>query len=151
MVKQRVNQTILLSLKVQWLSYQQKTLAQRTQTSTDEIRVIIERLQHSATQAVEKMQLGRDKARSSVEEVSKADDVLNQITESVASISQMTAQIAVATEEQSRVAEDVNQRVVNIRDISSETSNGANEMLESTSQMQGAVKQLQTKTTRFTV
>jgi methyl-accepting chemotaxis protein len=97
------------------------------------------------------MQLGRDKARSSVEEVSKADDVLNQITESVASISQMTAQIAVATEEQSRVAEDVNQRVVNIRDISSETSNGANEMLESTSQMQGAVKQLQTKTTRFTV
>ncbi|MBA6225429.1 Cache 3/Cache 2 fusion domain-containing protein [Colwellia sp. MB02u-18] len=128
-----------------------RTLAQRTQTSTAEIRVIIERLQHSATQAVEKMQLGRDKARSSVEEVSKADDVLNQITESVASISQMTAQIAVATEEQSRVAEDVNQRVVNIRDISSETSNGANEMLESTSQMQGAVKQLHTKTTRFTV
>lgn len=128
-----------------------RTLAQRTQTSTAEIRVIIERLQHSATQAVEKMQLGRDKARSSVEEVSKADDVLNQITESVASISQMTAQIAVATEEQSRVAEDVNQRVVNIRDISSETSNGANEMLESTSQMEGAVKELHTKTTRFTV
>ncbi|MFT6917624.1 MAG: methyl-accepting chemotaxis protein [Cognaticolwellia sp.] len=82
------------------------------------------------------MQLGGDEARSSVEEVSKADDVLNQITESVASISQMTDQIAVATAEQSRVAEDVNQRVVNIRDISSETSNEANEMLESTSQMQ---------------
>jgi methyl-accepting chemotaxis protein len=82
------------------------------------------------------MQLGGDEARSSVEEVSKVDDVLNQITESVASISQMTDQIAVATAEQSRVAEDVNQRVVNIRDISSETSNEANEMLESTSQMQ---------------
>ena len=128
-----------------------RTLAQRTQASTAEIRVIIERLQLSTKKAVEKMQSGREKAKTSVEEVSKADQVLNKITESVGSISQMTSQIAVTTKEQSRVAEDVNKRVVNIRDISNDTSDGANEMLESTSKMQEAVEQLQKTTTRFTV
>jgi len=128
-----------------------RTLAQRTQTSTAEIREIIERLHNSTKSAVDKMQSGREKASVSVDEVTKAGVVLNQITESVGSISQMTSQIALATEEQTRVAEDVNKRVVNIRDISNDTSNGANEMLESTSEMQKAVEVLQQTTKRFIV
>lgn len=128
-----------------------RTLASRTQDSTQEIQQIIERLQSSTKEAVQKMQFGREKAQLSVDEVTKAGEVLNSITDSIGKISDMTAQIATATEEQSHVAEDVNRSVVNIRDISSETANGANEMIDATSKMQHATEQLQQATTRFIV
>lgn len=128
-----------------------RNLAQKTQTSTTEIRGIIERLQASAKEAVVTMQSGREKAQTSVEEVVKADDILKQITESVGTITDMTAQIATATEEQTRVAEEVNQSVVSIRDISSETANGTNEMEASTKELQAVAHQLQQAISRFSV
>lgn len=128
-----------------------RTLASRTQDSTQEIQEIIERLQSSTKEAVEKMQSGRGKAQSSVEEVAKAGEVLDKISGSIEMITDMTSQIATATEQQSRVAEDVNESVVNIRDISSETAEGANEMMNATNHMQQTTEQLQQATARFIV
>ena len=128
-----------------------RNLAQKTQSSTTEIREIIERLQSSTKGAVDKMQGGRDKAQSSVKEVERADEVIKKITSAVSLIAEMTAQIAIATNEQTTVTEGVNQSVMNIRDISNQTANGAKEMAISTDELHGVAHQLKQIISNFKV
>jgi methyl-accepting chemotaxis protein len=88
-----------------------RTLASRTQQSTTEIQDMIERLQSGAQDAVSSMDAGRDKFQKSVELAESAGQSLNEITQAVAAISDMNAQIASAAEEQSTVTEDINRNV----------------------------------------
>jgi len=99
-----------------------RTLAQRTQQSTQEIQQIIEKLQTGANEAVKVMSSSREKAQATVQESSKAGMSLESITEMVSRISDMNAQIASAAEEQSAVAEEVNRNIVAISQVSEETA-----------------------------
>ena len=99
-----------------------RTLAQRTQQSTQEIQQIIEKLQTGANEAVKVMSSSREKAQATVHESSKAGLSLESITEMVSRISDMNAQIASAAEEQSAVAEEVNRNIVAISQVSEETA-----------------------------
>jgi len=97
-----------------------RSLAQRTQESTLEIKSLIEKLQLGSKAAVESMRLGKIQVKNTVDEVSKAQDALNTITNSVTLISDMSAQIASATEQQSVVTGDVSRNVTNVQQISRE-------------------------------
>ena len=99
-----------------------RTLAQRTQQSTQEIQQIIEKLQTGANEAVKVMSSSREKAQATVQESAKAGLSLESITEMVSRISDMNAQIASAAEEQSAVAEEVNRNIVAISQVSEETA-----------------------------
>ena len=95
-----------------------RTLASRTQDSTIEIQTTIEKLQAAAKEAVNAMSSGKTLAESSVEQVSAAGKSLEEITNSVAQINSMTADIANATEAQSDSAKQI---VSHVDDISSST------------------------------
>ncbi|WP_455374938.1 methyl-accepting chemotaxis protein [Kaarinaea lacus] len=102
-----------------------RTLAGRTQQSTQEIQSMIQSLQAGTSEAVTVMDRSREKTKQSVDYANEAGAYLEKITASVASMSEMTAQIATAAHQQSAVVETVNQSVVSIRELASKTSNGA--------------------------
>lgn len=104
-----------------------RTLAIRTQKSTEEIAVIIGSLQKQTGSIVEIMTTCSQQGNNSAEQASKAGDLLREITSDVASIMDMSTQIAAAIEEQSLVANEVNRNVNNIRDIAEESSLMASE------------------------
>jgi len=98
-----------------------RTLAQRTQQSTQEIQNMIERLQSGAAEAVTVMEEGTNRAQANVEEASKAGASLRTIKEAITLISDMNIQIAKDTGEQISVAKDINANLNTITDVSVET------------------------------
>ncbi|TKB51171.1 methyl-accepting chemotaxis protein [Ferrimonas sediminicola] len=102
-----------------------RTLAKRTQESTDQIQQMISQLQNGAKDAASAMQMSRDQALCSTKQAAQAGEALAQITRSVATISSMATQIATAVEQQSSVAEDINRNIVNISDEAKSTATNA--------------------------
>lgn len=92
-----------------------RTLASRTQDSTQEIQKVIEELQGAARSAVEVMAHSQDQARSSVDHAAKTDSSLATITEKVGSITRMNTEIAHATGEQEKVSTSIKHNVDGIR------------------------------------
>jgi len=95
-----------------------RTLASRTQESTQEIQSMIERLQENTKQAVETMKQSRTQAESGVECVNNTGAALLEIITAVSKITDLNNQIATAAAEQSAVSEEINRNIVNIDQIS---------------------------------
>lgn len=124
-------------------------LAKRTQVSTSEIQEMIQTLQNRTQSAVSAMDQGREQATSSVTRAQDAVTSLGFITESVARIKDMSTQIATASEEQSVVAEDVNQGMVQIDAISAETMVGATQIAEASRSLAELAERLHTVSAQF--
>ncbi len=105
-----------------------RTLASRTQESTQEIQGMIERLQDGASNAVTAMEKGREQSDKSEELVENAVESLAMIAGAVAMINTMNAQIASAAEEQGAVAEDINKNIVNISQVANQASDSVKAM-----------------------
>ncbi|WP_207063108.1 methyl-accepting chemotaxis protein [Motiliproteus sp. SC1-56] len=108
-----------------------RTLAQRTQESTEEIQGMIEQLQTGAGKAVSTIRSGREQAEISVTQANTAGEALNVITDEVLKAADMNTQIASATEEQSATVEMINQNVNNINQAFTETAGGADQVARS--------------------
>ncbi|MCK9236633.1 MAG: methyl-accepting chemotaxis protein [Thiopseudomonas sp.] len=102
-----------------------RTLASRTQHSTEEIQSMIERLQKGVSNAVSAMGGAQSRADQGTQRVEKAAQSLHVIAAEVATISDMNMQIATAAEEQSSVADEINRNVTTISQIADDTSAGA--------------------------
>jgi methyl-accepting chemotaxis protein len=102
-----------------------RTLASRTQQSTEEINSMIEKLGTGTRRAVDVMNQSREKARDVVDQASKAGGSLASIADAISSINDMSTQIASAAEEQSSVSEEINRNVVRINDMNDQTAQGA--------------------------
>ncbi len=128
-----------------------RTLASRTQKSTQEIQKMIDSLQGGAREAVSVMERGQKRAESSVEQANNAGAALELITAAVATITHMTAQIASAAEEQNAVVEEVNGNIGNISNMSQETNSSAGEITSATQQLDQLAKQLEGVVKQFKV
>ena len=105
-----------------------RTLASRTQQSTEEIQSTIEQLQSAAHSAVEVMARGTEQASSSVETANKAGSSLETITSTIGRINQMNEQIAHNTEDQRTVAVDIVRHVDEIHQRTEQTSSRSVEL-----------------------
>ena len=94
-----------------------RTLAQRTQTSTVEIKQIIEQVQSGASGALERIVANVETARVPVEISAKAGDALKRITQSAATVSDMTLQIASAAEQQAVTADEISRTLARIHTL----------------------------------
>ncbi|ARS49608.1 chemotaxis protein [Ectopseudomonas mendocina] len=99
-----------------------RALAKRAQDSTEEIESLIAGLQRMAKGAVQQMDSSRELTRRTVELAGEAGDALGRITQAVSTIEQMNQQIAAAAEEQSAVAEAINESVTRVRDIGEQSA-----------------------------
>ncbi|KZN63091.1 methyl-accepting chemotaxis protein [Pseudoalteromonas luteoviolacea CPMOR-1] len=102
-----------------------RSLAQRTQDSTQEIESIISTLQQRTQDVVSIMEECRSQSNESVEQAERAGELLGLITEDVQNIMDMSTHIATAIDEQNQVASEVNKNVVKIRDIAQGASEHA--------------------------
>lgn len=104
-----------------------RTLANRTQNSTQEIQTMIQSLQHAAHEAVTVMEAGRGNAHASVEQAAATGTALNDISAAVQTINDMNTQIASAAEEQSQVAGEITGNVATIAEVNELTVDSMND------------------------
>jgi len=119
-----------------------RTLAKRTQDSTEEIQEMIQSLQNGVRQTVSVMQTSQQQASESVEQASRAHHSLEEIAHAVDTITHMSSQIATAAEEQSAVAEDINRNIVEITHLADETARDSGESYVASEQMSREVDKL---------
>lgn len=128
-----------------------RTLASRTQESTQEINSMIEQLQSSTQNAVSTMGESRILADSSVADITQTGQALNEITELVTQATSMNTHISVAADEQGRVAEEINQNIVRISQIAEETTSGSNQTAESSQKVMSLADELKLLMKQFSV
>ena len=128
-----------------------RTLASRTQKSTEEINEMITRLQKGTTQAVSAMNNGSKKASDTVELADNSASALKKIVDSISTISEMNIQIATAAEEQSSVAQEIDRSIVRISKLSEESSDNSNEVSASTGDLNNLGAELNRIINKFKV
>lgn len=128
-----------------------RSLAQRTQKSTEEIEELIVGLQSGTQQVATIMDNSRGLTDSSVELTRRVGNALGNITRTVSTIQAMNSQIATAAEQQSAVAEEINRSVLNVRDVSEQTSAASEETAASSAELARLGIYLQTLVGRFRI
>ena len=108
-----------------------RTLAQRTQKSTQEIEAMIATLQKGVKEAVNAMEVGIKQVDDANNKANEAGQALKEIVASVDNIAELNAHIATAAEEQSSVAESINRSIIAISDITDDSTRSAHELSES--------------------
>lgn len=126
-----------------------RTLASRTQSSTQEIQQMIERLQSGAANAVAAMDEGHHQAQAGVTQASEAAESLEAITRAVGTINEMNTMIASAAEEQNSVAEEMNKNIVNISQLSHDTASSAEQTTSASAELSRLATQLESLVSQF--
>lgn len=128
-----------------------RTLASRTQESTQEIQKMIEALQTGAEKAVSVMDNGRKQAGDCVQQTEKASLALDTITHAVHEAYDRSSQIATSAEEQSVVAHEISENLESIVAIAEQTSAGSKQTAESSSEVAKLSEELQQSVKEFKV
>jgi methyl-accepting chemotaxis protein len=126
-----------------------RTLASRTQKSTQDIQKMIERLQLGAQQAVTTMEQSLEQVSSTVQQANQTGQSLETITRAVSTINEMNVQIAGASEEQRMVAEEISRNISSITQISEQSALGARQTSAASQGMQDWTQRLTTLIERF--
>jgi len=128
-----------------------RTLASRTQVATEEIKTIIEQLQTRSKEAVAVMAKGCENANSGVEKATAAGKALNDIASKVADIDDMNALIATAAREQCSVAEEVNQSVIRISQLTEQTTEGSSHASRASEELEQQASRLNELASHFKI
>jgi methyl-accepting chemotaxis protein len=128
-----------------------RTLATRTQQSTNEIQQMIDVFQQGTKDAVLVMQRGKEQSVQTVAQADKASESLQTITKSVSTITQMNIQIATAAEQQTAVAADISRSIHEIAQLADQAANNASELAKSTDELGSIEQRLSALVQRFRV
>lgn len=119
-----------------------RTLASRTQSSTEEIQQVLEKIQKGSSLVVDAMTKGQQSASNTVSESEQSGVALVNITEKVKSIVQLNQQIAAATEEQNRTSKIIFDNIQDMDEISRSVSDGSRALDEISTDIQSVTQNL---------
>jgi len=128
-----------------------RTLAGRTQESTEEINEMIEKLQACSRRAVAVMARSREQSGQAVAFADQSATALAGIADKVRHITDMSHQIASAAEEQRAVSEEINRNIVRINEMGGETAGSAEETAAASQDLARMSADLQALVARFKV
>ncbi|MCU7803031.1 MAG: PAS domain-containing protein [Candidatus Thiodiazotropha sp. (ex Lucinoma borealis)] len=126
-----------------------RTLADRTQSSTQEINQMIEKLQQRAHEAGRVMDEGSNQARVGIEQSGKVVDVLNEITGMITEISDLNQVVATAANEQSIVAQEISGNIHAVGDAAQTTARSAEEMTDLSKELAGLAENMRSTVKGF--
>ncbi|MGO1706580.1 MAG: methyl-accepting chemotaxis protein [Oleiphilaceae bacterium] len=128
-----------------------RTLASRTQKSTQEIQETIERLQSGADNAVKLIGSISEHSEATIAETRQVDEALQRINQAVGTINDMNSQIASAAEEQTSVSETINQNVHEIVAITEQTAQGTHRAGAATQRLKALAGDMSDQVSRYRV
>lgn len=128
-----------------------RSLAQRTQKSTEEIEGLIAGLQSGTQKVSAVMESSRVLTDNSVELTRRAVTSLESITRTVSTIQSMNQQISASAEQQSTVAEEIHRSLLNVRDISEQTASASEETAASSVELARLGHELQEMVSQFPI
>ncbi|MEM6507960.1 MAG: methyl-accepting chemotaxis protein [Pseudomonadota bacterium] len=128
-----------------------RSLASKTQESTQEIQAMIESLQVGAEAAVSAMSKGKQQAESCVEQSDLANTALDSITAAVAQAHNVSEEISTAAHEQQQVSQEISERLESIVAIAEQTAEGANQTNISSSEVAKLAEELRLSVDAFKV
>ncbi|PHN23392.1 chemotaxis protein [Pseudomonas sp. ICMP 561] len=128
-----------------------RALAHRTQQSTLEIDKMVSAMRSGSAQALESMLTSSERANETLTLAQGAGASLTDITSSINQISERNLVIASAAEEQAQVAREVDRNIVNIRDLSMQSTQGANQISASSNELSRLAGDLNQVVARFKV
>lgn len=128
-----------------------RTLAGRTQESTQEIQQMIESLQAGSKEAVRLMEQSREQTQTGVEQTARAGEALSTIADEVERINNMNTQIASAAEEQSTVAEEINHNVISISQVADKSAQAAEQTTHTSEELTKLATNLQQLVAQFKI
>ncbi|MFJ7143449.1 methyl-accepting chemotaxis protein [Pseudomonas protegens] len=126
-----------------------RALAHRTQQSTSEIERMIGSIQSGTEHAVDSMRNSTERAESTLTIARSAGQSLDTINSAINEINERNLVIASAAEEQAQVAREVDRNLVNIRDLSVQSTTGANQTRSASSELSILAVDLNNLVTRF--
>lgn len=126
-----------------------RSLASKTQQSTQQIQSLIEKLNAAVNNAVKVMDSSQKTSENSETYVSAAIEALQTIAQRITNITDLNAQIAAAVEQQSAVSEDINRNVVQINDAAVDVAEGASRASQSTGTLSGQSARMRDMVSRF--
>jgi methyl-accepting chemotaxis protein len=128
-----------------------RALAHRTQQSTREIEQMVSGIQQGTDKAVNAMQNSNSRARSTLDVAKAAGQALDEIAAAISQINERNLVIASASEEQAQVAREVDRNLVNIRDLSMQSSAGANQTSAASQELSRLAVDLNALVARFSI
>jgi len=126
-----------------------RSLAQRTQSSAQEIETLVTSLQSSAGNSVSAMESSTTMASNTLERATATGATIERIARAVEDIKQYNSQIATASEQQTSVAEEINQNITSIRDVTDQSAASSNQTASSSSELARLGSDLQNLVSRF--
>jgi methyl-accepting chemotaxis protein len=126
-----------------------RALAHRTQQSTSEIERMIGSIQGGTEQAVNSMRSSTERAESTLNIAKGAGVALDTINNAVVEINERNLVIASAAEEQAQVAREVDRNLVNIRDLSTQSTTGAHQTTAASNELSRLAVDLNGMVARF--
>ena len=128
-----------------------RSLAQRTQNSTEEIELMISSIQQGTSATVGALQNSAEQASHTLRRANSAGQALEKITASISQINQRNLVIASAAEQQALVAREVDKNLVTIRDLSTQTAAGATQTSAASQELSRLAVDLNGLVTRFVI
>ena len=126
-----------------------RSLASRTQTSTEEIRIMIERLQQGSREASQKMQNNKENAYATVEVTQNAGTSLEKSLGAVATITTLNQETSGMASHQNEIAREVNKRLGGIQSVGQENLTYAATVSENCARLVEQIQQMQSQLKRY--
>lgn len=126
-----------------------RTLASRSQQSTEEIKTIISKLQQFSVESVEALKIGQEQAKESVETSNNAKNSLDEIISAIKSVNDMTNNINTITQEQSETYNDINSKMSDLNSDIAATSVSVDKANIATKEIFSLIEELKSKTDEF--
>lgn len=128
-----------------------RSLASRTQQSTEEIQAMISKLQNEAKRSVDSMRANMQGVEQTAEKTAQTEQVLETISDSVSTIKDMNAQIASASEEQNVVSQQISESVQSVNEKAFDTMDGADKASKIANDLSGLASDLDKIVKQFKV
>lgn len=128
-----------------------RSLAQKTQTSTEEIESIIIQLQRAADEAHQSMNTSMSSVQETIETSTKVGESLERIRTNIDTINNMNHQIATASGEQSSVANEVSKNITAIHGLSERVAENARIVSDNSEQLKNESSELKQQMDKFRV